>query len=211
MAVIDSRMKDNIAHFDLGGDGTPLHFLHANGYPPECYQPLLELLEKNYHVFGMKLRPLWADAKMEGLHSWHPYSDDLLRFISDPLHDSMIGVGHSIGATVTLRAALRDPQKFRALILLEPVLFKPMLMTAWNIVRALGLGKRVHPLIRAAKNRRRRFDDFEIFYQSYRAKKIFRYMNGDSLRAYIKGMTRPRAGGGYELIFSPEWEVHIFT
>ena len=199
-----------ISHFDLGGNKPPLHFLHANGYPPECYQPLLEHLQNNFHIFGMKLRPLWDESNMDELKDWHPYSDDLLRFLSDLKPGSVIGVGHSIGATVTLRAALLQPEKFRALILLDPVLFKPLFMTAWNITRALGLGKRVHPLIPAAQKRRRSFDDFEAFYQSYRTKPVFRHFSDDNLRAYIKGMTKPRDGGGYELIFPVEWEVHIY-
>ena len=52
-----------LPHFDLGGSGPPLHFLHANGYPPECYTPLLELLQTKYRVFVMYLRALWPDSK----------------------------------------------------------------------------------------------------------------------------------------------------
>jgi len=77
--------------FDLGGVGQPLHFLHANGYPPDCYKPLLELLKTEYHVFGMLLRPLWGDAKPEAIKDWIPFSDDLLRFLASP--DSNIGRG----------------------------------------------------------------------------------------------------------------------
>ncbi len=31
-----------------------------------------------------------------------------------------------------------------------------------------------------------------------------------ALRAYIQGITRPRADGGYELVYSPEWEARIY-
>src|ERR1051325_8550267 len=108
----------SIPYFDLGGNGQPLHFLHANGYPPNCYKPLLELLKTEYHVFGMLLRPLWENAKPEHIQDWTPFSDDLRLFLSSQ-PDPIIGVGHSIGAIVTLRAALREPEKFRALILLD--------------------------------------------------------------------------------------------
>src|SRR5262245_60972400 len=100
--------------FDLGGVGTPFHFLHANGYPPDCYRPLLQLLRIEYHVFGMLLRPLWGDIEPGTIKDWTPFSDDLQLFLSAQ-SDPVIGVGHSIGATVTLRAALRNPGKFRAL------------------------------------------------------------------------------------------------
>ncbi|HNM37111.1 MAG TPA: alpha/beta fold hydrolase, partial [Anaerolineales bacterium] len=163
--------------FDLSGSGAPIHFLHANGYPPECYQPLLELLNQKHRVFGMKLRPLWDGAKPEDLDDWHPLSDDLLRFLSDREPDPVIGIGHSIGGIVTLRAAIREPEKFRALILLDPVLFLPSFLIGWNVLRAIGLGEKTHPLIAGTKKRRRTFDDLETIFRGYRTRPIFRYLS----------------------------------
>lgn len=204
--------------FEFGGNGLPLHFLHANGYPPECYKPLFELLRTEYRVFGMYLRPLWEDAKPQDLHNWHPLSDDLLRFLSDresfdhaqDKPGPVIGVGHSVGAVATLRAALRDPGKFRALVLIDPVLFVPPFIAMWSIIRTLGLKDRVHPLILGAQKRRRTFDDLETVFRGYRNRPIFRYMSDENLRAYIEGITKPSSNGGYELAYSPEWEVQIY-
>jgi pimeloyl-ACP methyl ester carboxylesterase len=105
---------------------------------------------------------------------------------------------------------MREPKKFRAVILLDPVLFVPPFMAMWNIVRAVGLGERTHPLIRTAKNRRRAFDDLDFVFERYRRRAIFRHMSDENLRAYINGITKPKADGGYELIYSPEWEAHIY-
>ncbi len=196
--------------FDLGGQGAPLHFLHANGYPPECYQPLFEHLQKQYHVFGMTLRPLWEGATTDGLSDWHPYSEDLLRFLSDHQTGPVLGVGHSIGGIVTLRAALRDPGKFRALVLLDPVLFVPSFLVLWNFLRAIGLGNTVHPKTAGALKRRRTFDNLDLVFRGYRSREVFRYMNDENLKAYISGITRPKADGTFELVYSPEWEAHIY-
>ena len=159
----------------------------------------------------MLLRPLWGDSRPEEIHDWHPFSDDLLRFLSDRKPDSVIGVGHSIGATVTLRTALHNPGKFSALVLIEPVLFVPNFMRMWHTLRVLGLGDRIHPLIAGAKKRRRTFDDLETVFRGYRNRNVFRYMSDENLRAYIQGITRPNAdGNGYELVYPPEWEVQIY-
>jgi len=199
-----------IPHFDYGGEGAPLHFLHANGYPPECYKPLLELLQTQYRVFGMKLRPLWPDAKIEDIRDWRPLSDDLQRFLTTGGLGPVIGVGHSIGGIVTLRAALRDPRQFRALVLLDPVLFMPSFLLQWNLVRAIGLGEKLHPLIAGAKKRRRYFDDLESIFRGYRSRGIFKYMSDENLQAYINGIVKQKSDGGYELAYSPEWESHIY-
>lgn len=196
-------------YFDFDGTGQPLHFLHANGYPPGCYKPLLELLQTRYHVFGMHLRPLWKDSRPEELQSWHPLTDDLLNFLkSQPT--PVIGVGHSIGAIVTLRAALRDPVKFKALVLIDPVLFVPRFMLLWKAIRLLGLTDKLHPLIPGAKRRRRTFDDLGALYERYRGRDVFRYMSDENLRIFIEGITRPTHDGRYELIYSPDWEAQIY-
>ncbi|MCI0550413.1 MAG: alpha/beta hydrolase [Anaerolineae bacterium] len=198
------------AFVEYGGTGLPLHFLHANGYPFYCYEPLLDLLQTNYHVFGMLLRPLWEDAKLEDVKDWHIFSDDLLHFLADYNIDPVIGVGHSIGAIVTLRAALRDPGKFRALVLIEPVLFPHGRMISWNFIRAIGLGNRLHPRISGALKRRRTFDDLDLVFRGYRNRDVFRYMSDENLRIYVEGITQPSTNGSYELVFSPEWEAHIY-
>lgn len=203
-------MSNEIPSFHFGNNGLPMHFLHANGYPPECYKTLFELLQKPYRLFGMNLRPLWDDAKIEDVKSWHIFSDDLLRFLSTLTPDPVIGVGHSIGATVTLRAALQDPKKFRALVLLDPVLFVPSFIFVWNIIYALGLGKRIHPKISGALKRRRTFDNLETLFQGYRSKEVFKYLSDENLKNYIEGITKPKPNGGYELKVSPEWESHIY-
>ena len=200
----------DIPHFDYGGDGAPLHFLHANGYPPDCYKPLFELLSTKYHLFGMMLRPLWDDSKIEELDDWHPLSDDLLRFLTTSRLGPAIGVGHSVGGIVTLRAALRDPGKFRALILLDPVLFVPSSLVTWNLIRALGLGNKLHPKIVGALKRRSTFDNLDMAFRGYRSREIFRYMSDENLRSYIEGITKPGSDGSFELIYSREWEAHIY-
>jgi pimeloyl-ACP methyl ester carboxylesterase len=230
----------NIPYFDLGGNGQLLHFLHANGYPPECYKPFLELLQTGYHVFGMLLRPLWGASNPNEIQDWKPFSEDLLRVLAstaqgfdtsekstqstqpaplraNPQPVPVIGVGHSIGAVVTLRAALRVPGKFRALILLDPVLFVPSRLMAWNFFRAIGLGNKVHPKIAGALKRRRTFDNLDLVFRGYRSRDVFRYMSDENLRIYIEGITRKTDDGreasphgGYELVYSPEWESRIY-
>ena len=199
----------NILHFDLGGNGERLHFLHANGYPPNCYKSFLELLKTQSHVFGMLLRSLWKDSNPNEVEDWKPFSDDLLQFLASA-SSPVIGVGHSIGAIVTLRAALRDPDKFRAIILLDPVLFVPSRLVLWNFFRAVGLGNKVHPKIPGALKRRRYFDNLDLVFRGYRKRSVFRYMSDESLYDYIQGITRQSEHGGYELLYSPEWESRIY-
>lgn len=195
---------------EFGGEGGPLLFLHANGYPPACYQPLIDLWKTRRRVSAMLLRPLWESARLEDLPNWHPLSGDLLRFLSSR-GEPVVAAGHSLGGIVALRAALRAPEKFRALILLDPVLFIPPYLFLWGMIRALRLEYRLHPLVQGALKRRRVFDDLDTVFRGYRSRKVFRYFDDESLRAYIEGIVRPKDGGGYELLYPPEWEARIYA
>ena len=155
----------------------------------------------------MLLRPLWPDADPNEIQNWKPFSEDLLGFLESRKFGfatqptPVIGVGHSIGAIVTLRAALRDPGKFSALILLDPVLLVPSRIVAWNFFRTIGLANRIHPKIAGALKRRRTFDDLETVFRGYRTRDVFRYMSDEDLRNYIAGITH-KTDDAYELAVS---------
>ena len=71
-----------------------------------------------------------------------------------------IVVGHSMGGIAALRAALRQPERFSALILLDPVLFPPRFIASWNMVRRWAWDTPA-PADPGALKRRRTFDDLE--------------------------------------------------
>jgi pimeloyl-ACP methyl ester carboxylesterase len=200
----------NVQPLEFGGSGPLLYFLHANGYPPTCYLPLLASLANNYHVRAIVQRPLWPNSHPEELADWIPLTDDLLEYLDVRQTEPVIGVGHSMGGIALLRAALRSPQQFRAIILIDPVLFPPYIIRIWQIIRAMRLENYIHPLISVARNRRRKFDDLDRLFNGYRHKPIFKYMDDRALRAYIEGIACPDEMG-YHLCYSPDWESRIYS
>jgi pimeloyl-ACP methyl ester carboxylesterase len=200
----------SIPSLNFGGTGEELLFLHANGYPPDCYQPLLSRLAETYHVTAMVQRPLWPDSKPEDVKDWHFLTEDLLRYM-DAHHSTPIAcVGHSMGGIALLRAALREPQRFNAIVLLDPVLLPPLVVAFWKTMRKLKLDEHRHPFLKSARKRRDQFDDLERLFQGYRRKSVFKYFDDEALRAYVVGIACPVDGGGYQLCYSAKWEVHIY-
>jgi pimeloyl-ACP methyl ester carboxylesterase len=199
-----------IPFFTPGGTGLPLHFLHANGYPPECYRSLITSLSEHYHVLCMRQRPLWPGSRPDEIKDWIPLTEDFLSFLDEQKTGASIAIGHSVGGIVALRAALRRPDLFRVLILIDPVLFPPAVIRPWQVIRSLGLAYQVHPLVRASKNRRQHFDNLERLFNGYRRKSVFRYMDDDALRAYVEGIACPDEHG-YKLCYSADWEMRIYV
>ena len=118
-------LATSIPSVDFGGSGQPLHFLHANGYPPGCYAPLIGRLVNEYQVFGMLLRPLWPAADPASIRDWKPFSEDLRQLLHQAGAGSVIGLGHSIGAVVTLRTALSEAIKEAGLVALGRAIHLP--------------------------------------------------------------------------------------
>ncbi|MBI3161689.1 MAG: alpha/beta hydrolase [Chloroflexi bacterium] len=196
---------------NFGSDGPDLFFLHANGYPPGCYRPLFESLAKHVHIRAMIQRPLWPNSCPEDLRDWSPFSEDLIRFLDENASSPpTVVLGHSMGGIAALRAALRRPDLFRRLILLDPVLLPPAFILLWRIALRLNFAHRFHPHIVAASNRRREFDDLGPLFERYRGRETFRYMDDVALRMYIEGITRRKENGGYQLLYSPEWETRVY-
>ena len=199
-----------IPFLDFGGGGEELLFLHANGYPPDCYRPLLSRLAKQYHVTAMIPRPLWPDSKTEDIDDWRPLTDDLFRYMDAHHPSPAVCVGHSMGGTALVRAAIREPERFKAIVLLDPVLLPPYFIVFWKIIRRLKIGERRHPFIRAARQRREQFDDLDRLYQGYRRKPVFRYFDDEALRAYVEGIACKVDENVYQLCYSAKWEIHIY-
>jgi pimeloyl-ACP methyl ester carboxylesterase len=200
-----------IPYIDLNGSGQIIHFSHANGYPPECYKPLLSKLSKHYHVLSMLQRPLWPGSDPNEIKDWLPLAQDLLSFLEQRFITSSIAIGHSLGGVNSLRAVILAPERFKALILIDPVLFTPRVILARRLIWSLNLVYRFHPYIKATSYRRREFSDLKSVFEGFRKKSVFRYMDDASLQAYVEGITTPKPGGGYKLAFSPEWEMRIYA
>ena len=228
---------------DFGGVGAPLHFAHANGYPPRTYTPLLERLAEHYRIVAMRARPLWEPVTSGDLASvtsgdvksaasgdspvaapdalspaafrdWTPLTADLLRFLDERraagLTFPLIGVGHSLGGVSTLDAALQRPELFRALILIDPVIFRQRFLWLWEVLKGLGLGDRLHPLIPGTLRRRRVFASVDEMFARYRRAPVFSRIDDRGLRAYVEALVRPRPDGQVELTYPPEWEAAIY-
>jgi pimeloyl-ACP methyl ester carboxylesterase len=195
---------------DFGGEGPVLHLAHANGFPPRTYRLLAEILTARYHVIGLPSRPLWPGSRPESVPHWRVMADDLIRGLDDLGLQGIVGVGHSMGGDLTLWAAISRPDLFRAAVLVDPVILPPMWLRGVQLLRCLGLGRKL-PLAEGALRRRRLWPNRQVCYERYRRLPVFAHWPDASLRAYVEAGTRERSDGQVELAYPPEWEAHIFA
>ena len=202
---------DQIPFTEFSQKGKFLHFAHANGYHPLAYSPLINELKENYRIIAMHLRPFWGNADPNAIHSWEPFTQDLLAFLDVHSKGAVIGTGHSIGATITMLAALQQPQRFQALVLFDPVIFPKWMGIYWKIAFKSNLAYRLHPLTKNTLKRRRVYPSREAMFASYRKKPVFAYISDDNLRIIIEALTTIDAEGNAVLKYAPEWEARIYA
>lgn len=195
---------------NFGGDGPIVHLAHANGFPPGAYRLLAETLTDGYQVIALPSRPLWPGNSPDSAPNWQPLADDLIRELDELGLSGILGVGHSLGAVLTMWAAIRRPNLFRAVVLIEPVILPPAWLWVLRLMRVLGLDQR-QPLVQSALRRRRSWPSRQACFEHYRRKAFFVNWSDAALWDYVESGTRQGAGGQVELVYPPEWEAHIFA
>jgi pimeloyl-ACP methyl ester carboxylesterase len=197
---------------EYGGSGPVMHMALANGFPPQTYTPLLAPFTRRYRVTCLPPRALWPGIGLppDTPGSWRDLADDLLAGMRHYDLSGVTAVGHSFGAIATLLAALADPGRFRALVLLDPTLLPPDTMAMLAAAHAQGLMPRF-PLVEQARVRRHRFESAQAAFDYWRAKPLFQDWTDEALWLYTHSMTRPADDGdGLALTWPREWEAHYF-
>ena len=203
-------MMGEIPFDDFGGCGPVLHFAHANAYPPGAYRMLLTALAGDYRILAVHHRPLWPSSSPEDLHDWREIADDLTLFFDQRQLANVIGVGHSLGAVTTMMAALERPELFRALVLIEPV-FLPQTVLDLMMANAALDEPYETPMVKNALRRRSWWPSQEAAFTRFRAKQVFGRWSDAALWDYVRAGTADDAEGGIRLLYSPEWEAHIYA
>ena len=207
-----------IPYTDFAGHGPTLHFSHPNAYTPGSFRPFLAPLTAHFHVLAAHHRPLWhlspgygaADAPDGFIDwTWDAIADDLLRFLDEQKLEQIIGVGHSLGAVATMMAARKEPQRFRALVLIEPVFLPPHVLQA---IRAHPKLAAERPFVLGALRRRDRWPSRADAFARFREKPVFARWSDEALWEYVNdGLYEDPTTGEVVLSYPREWEARFYA
>ncbi len=191
------------------GEGSIIHFAHANGFPPEAYQQFLAPFQKKYQIVTSKFRPLWGGQNPSELKSWNTFADDMIRFLDEQGLKNIIGMGHSLGGVSTLLASIKRPDLFSKIILLDPVIFDKSYMKLINLVPD-SLKKKIIPIAKVAMKRKDHWDSKEDVYESWRKKRVFKKISDSVLKDLVDCAVISNEKGKVKLAYSKEWETQVY-
>jgi pimeloyl-ACP methyl ester carboxylesterase len=196
--------------FNAPSEKPTLHLAHANGFPPQTYRRFFKSFTDQYQGLGFPARPLWPGSPpAKTLRHWSLFADDLLDALR-PLGDKkIVGVGHSLGGVLTLYAALKEPERFSRIVLMDPTMLPPALLRKVWWMKKCGLEFR-SDLVAGALRRRRHWDSLEAALESFKTKALFQSWPTETVGDYAESMTAPDPQGGVSLVYPPEWEARIY-
>ncbi len=200
------------SYFDWGGAGPLLHISHSIGLCAGVYTPFGEILKARFHVIALDSRGhglTRAPADPGRLENWNILYEDLESFF-EALDQPVIAVGHSMGGTLSLAAAVRRPELVRALIMIEPGLMPPS--WAARISQLQNAGKAdLLPLVSRTAERRKEWPDRASHRASVIEKESFRSWTRDFLEAYLEHVVDETGEGAVRLRCDPAWEARCIA
>lgn len=207
-----SEMKFGRGHFNEikspVEQAQTIHFYHATGYPFGSYADMLGRLADDYNILGLAHRGCWeGQPAPDSSVAWHNYADDLIEFLDQQKRGPVIGMGHSIGGVTTMFAAIKRPDLFSKIILIDPVFVAPPF---WYMARLARLINQPVPMVKVAKKRPNQFASRQEAVDFHRAKRAFSRFTDLSMEAYGQFAIK-EAERGFTLRFCRDWEAHVYN
>lgn len=184
---------------------TPLMFAHANGFPGSSYRSLLDPLAQCFDLQPVDRIGHHPDYPVN--RNWGNLVEELLGYL--PEGQPVLGVGHSLGGTLMAMAALRAPERFLGVIMLDPPLMLGIDAWAMKVAKRFGFIDRVTPAGKSL-GRRTVWPSREAMLTSLGRRGLFRGFTPQALNDYVEAGTRLLDDGSAELTFDPRIEVEIF-
>lgn len=188
-----------------------IHFAHANGVPSKVYQKLFDTLQDDFDVVYTPL--LGPDQRYPIDNHWKSLTQQVIdNIVKKARGRKVIAIGHSLGAVLSFQAALKRPELFEQVIMLDPPLIMGIHSLGMHIAKVFKL-KFVDSMSPAALSLRRR-DHWESREQAaalLRPKGFYQDFDPDCFQAYIDhALIDDPIRGGVKLTIPKMDEVNIF-
>ncbi|WP_110710028.1 alpha/beta hydrolase [Salinicola sp. CR57] len=185
----------------------PLVFAHANGFTGASYRTLLSPLAERFALHP--LDRLAHDPRYPVGRNWLALREEYLAAI-EPLAAPVVAVGHSMGGVLSIMAAAKAPQRFRAVVALDP----PLLLgrDAWMLKAAklTGFVDRVTPAGKTLK-RRETWPSRDAMAAALRRRSLFQRFTETAMSDYVTGATTiDDDSGAARLRYAPRTEAAVF-
>ena len=126
-------------------------FAHANGFPGRTYQQLFTFLKSDFQI--NYLENIGHQTSYPVGSNWEFLALELQDYIEQNFERPIIGVGHSLGGVLHLITALKRPELYQQLIILDSPLYPPFKSFLLKQFKKWGLMHYITPSRTSARRR----------------------------------------------------------
>ncbi len=184
------------------GDASPMLFVHATGFLPWLWHPIIESLTPHHEAWVPYICN-YRECDPESGLGWDVIARDIISLSVSQKITNHLAVGHSMGATVlTIASALFGMQP-RAMILFEPI-FLP------EEIYSIDMKIKDHPLASQSIKRKDTWQDEKSALEYLKSKSLFAGWDEQMLEFYVKYGMQKQQTGDLKLTCSPRNEAALF-
>lgn len=182
----------------------PILFTHGTSFHGRCWDQTIKKMEYP-HCYAIDLRGHGQSQNAPPPKSIDEFGRDVMNVAAHFGLRDALGVGHSMGAFSTLYAALDAPGTFKALLLIDPILWSPEAY-AERAKIAGSIKLEDQPSIK----RRAAFDTPGQMAAKLRGKGNYGTFTDAAWRDYQANGLLPDGEGGVRLACTPEYEAAAY-
>lgn len=184
-----------------------LHFSHANGFPASCYAAMTGELAHDYRIGAIEA--IGTDPRYPPTEGWTLLVEQLIDTLEREYRgEPVYGAGHSLGGYLTFLAAVKRPELFRAVVLLDAPIIGPVKGRLLGASKTIGIVDRVTPA-GATRDRLAEWDSREEAKAHFRTRKLFRDFTDECLDDYVRHALTKRENH-FRLKIDPAIEYQIY-
>lgn len=119
--TFQAKTGETIAYRESNTAGETVLLIHGNMSSSVHFQPLMEILEKNFNVLALDLPGFGNSSYNRELNSLKDFSQDVLSFIEYKKLEAINILGWSTGGGIALEVGAEVPEKIKKIFLLNSV------------------------------------------------------------------------------------------
>ena len=185
--------------------GQPVLLLHATGFHARCWDKVIDRLPVGVRVIAPDFGGHGRSYRPDSIADWSQSAADILPLIVHLGLNDIVAAGHSMGGNCLIRIAGQMPERFRELVLIDPVAFPQRYYD--NPPQRHGSDPAKHPMAR----RRNRWESAEQFFDHLGDRHPFSLWDKAVLKDYCDhGLLPAPDGEGFELACPPLIEATAY-
>jgi len=187
----------------------PIHVYHANGFPAEVYLPFLNELAHLFDVHAIHGRATRENAGEPKHKNWQIYADDLIDYLEQTQSQPIIAIGHSMGASSTVLAAVKRPDLFKALVLIEPAMLNFSKRMLLNLMPKSMINNM--RLVKGTAQKPDTWEDAKTYKRYIKKFKGYAKFSEEAFDTFAKHAIKRTSTNQVTLRFPNKWEAYNYT